>query len=143
MIMDHSLEFSVRQPITGTTVSTNVVDLGATGTPGGSNTALGRDVGVGNRAELALAVSEAFNGLTSLTIAIEQAATAAFTTVDTVFTSPAYTLAQVNDAKVHKLPASLPPGTNKRYLRLRYTVAGVAPTAGRITAGVVASRSFN
>ena len=58
----------------------------------------------------------------------------------TVFTSPAYTLAQLATGAKYLLPDRLMAGTNERYVRLNYTVTGTAPTTGRITAGVVAAR---
>ena len=136
MIMDRTLLFSDRQAITATATSTNLVDLGATGTVYGASAPMVRDVGIGEAIPLHCGVTESFNNLTSLTISIEVDDNAAFTSARTVFTSPAYTLAQLASGKTKLLPQTLPVGTNERYVRLRYTVAGTAPTLGRITAGV-------
>jgi hypothetical protein len=140
MIGDRTLLFSDGQSITATTVSTNVVDLGATGTIYGASAPIVRDIGNGTDVDLAVSVTQSFNNLTSLTISIEVDDNAAFTSATTVFTSPAYTLAQMATGAKYLLPDSLPAGTNERYVRLRYTVAGTAPTTGKITAVVVAGR---
>lgn len=136
MIMDRTLLFSDRQAITATATSTNIVDLGATGTVYGASAPMVRDVGVGESIPLHCGVTESFNNLTSLIITIEVDDNAGFTSARTVFTSPTYVLADLAAGKTKLLPQSLPVGTNERYVRLRYTVAGTAPTLGRITAGV-------
>lgn len=139
MIMDRTLLFSDGQAITATAVSTNVVDLGATGTPYGG-TALVRELGYGNEVEMVCTVTESFNTLTSLTITIETDDNAGFASATTVWTSPAYTLAQLATGAKYLTPDRIPAGVNERYMRLRYTVGGSNPTLGKITAGVVAGR---
>lgn len=140
MIMDRTLLFSDEQAITATAASTNLVDLGATGTVYGASAPIVRDIGYGNDVDLVVTVTQSFNNLTSLTISIETDDNASFSSATTVFTSPAYTLAQVAAGAKYLLPDVLPGGVNERYVRLKYTVAGTAPTLGKITAGVVASR---
>jgi hypothetical protein len=71
-----------------------------------------------------------------LTITIEVSVDAAFTSPVVVYTSPAYVLADVATGARALLPDSIPVGTNLQYMRLKYTVAGTAPTLGKITAGV-------
>ncbi len=140
MIMDRTLLFSDGQAITATAASTNVVDLGATGTVYGASSPMVRDVGHGNDVDLVVTATQSFNNLTSLTISIQVDDNAAFSSPTTVFTSPAYTLAQLAAGAKYLLPDTLPGGTNERYVRLNYTVAGTAPTTGKITAGIVAGR---
>lgn len=140
MIMDRTLLFSDGQAITATAASTNVVDLGATGTVYGASAPLVRDIGNGRDVDLFVGVTQSFNNLTSLTISIETDDNAAFSSATTVFTSPAYSLAQLATGAKYLLPDTLPVGTNERYVRLKYTVAGTAPTTGKITAGVVDGR---
>lgn len=140
MIMDRTLLFSDGQAITATTVSTNVVDLSATGTVYGANAPIIRDIGNGTEIGLHVGVTQSFNNLTSLTISVETDDNAAFSSATTAFTSPAYTQAQVAAGAKQLLPTSIPVGVNERYARLRYAVAGTAPTTGKITAGVVAGR---
>jgi hypothetical protein len=142
MIMDRTGLFSDNQAVTATTTSTNIIDLGATGTPYGSPTAITRDIGAA-QVPITVNVTNSFNNLTSLTISIETATDPAFTTPNTVYTTPAYSLANVQAGARYLLPDEFPVGTNQRYVRLRYTVAGTAPTIGTITAGVVLSRQKN
>lgn len=140
MIMDRTLLFSDGQAITATGASTNVVDLGATGTTFGAASPMVRDIGPGSDVDLFVGVTQAFNNLTSLTVSVQTDDNAAFSSATTVFTSPAYPLADLVPGKRYLLPDTLPVGTNERYVRLMYTVAGTAPTLGKITAGVVAGR---
>ncbi len=140
MIFDRTLQWSDGQAVTATTFSTNVVDLGKTGTIYGASAPINRDVGLGEDVPLYVGVTQSFNNLTSMTISIEQATDAAFTSPETIWTSPAYSLAQLAAGARYLLPDTLPAGANKRYVRLKYTVAGTAPTIGKITAGIVMSR---
>lgn len=141
MIMDATGLFSEGQAITATAASTNLIDLGATGTIYGASSAIVRDIGPGNRIPLFVTVTQSFNTLTTLTITLETDDNAGFSSATTIWTSPAYTLAQLAvAAKQNLLPDSIPLGANERYLRLKYTVGGSNPTLGKITAGVVAAR---
>jgi hypothetical protein len=139
MITDATNLFSDSQAITATAASTNVIDLGATGTPSGSSVALSRDIGKSAEIPLLLEVTEAFNNLTSLAIAVQVATDAAFTTPVEVATRT-YLLAELTLGKRLGFPAEFPEGTNLRFVRMRYTVTGTAPTTGKIWAGVVAAR---
>jgi hypothetical protein len=136
MIFDATELFSSAQAITATAASTNVLDFGAPGTVFGAASALTREMGKGTSIPIAIRVVENFNNLTSLTITYEMATDAAFTTPVVVVSSPAYTLAQLSTAQVPFLPDVVPTGANLRYHRLKYTVAGTAPTLGKITAGI-------
>lgn len=143
MIIDNTLVFSDSQAVTATGASTNIIDIGAAGTPFGASAAVARDIGIGTDIELYITVTEAFNNLTSITFALQVDDAAGFGTVVTVATGPAVLLADLSLGKRIKFPAKLPEGTNKRYIRLSYTVAGVAPTTGKIFAGVVAAAQKN
>ncbi len=88
-------------------------------------------------------MTEAFNNLTSLTVSVQVSADAAFTTPTTVYTTPAYSLSDLAPGARHLLPDEIPVGTSARFIRMYYTVAGAAPTTGRITAGVVMARQTN
>ncbi len=143
MIQDRTAMFSVAQPITTTTASTNIVDLKPIGTVYGATVPIGRDIGKGASVPLRCAVVETFNNLTSLTIAIETDDTAGFASPRTVFTSPAYALADLATGARALLPDAIPIGTDEQFLRLKYTVAGTAPTTGKITAGVTAGNQTN
>jgi hypothetical protein len=144
MIMDLTTLFSNAQAVTATTASTNSIDLGAPGTVFGAAAPITRDIGRGASVPLALRVVESFNNLTSLTVSIEVDDTAAFSSPVTVFTSPAYSLADLQTGAVRQLlPDSIPIGANERFIRLRYTPAGTAPTTGKVTAGVTMGNQTN
>lgn len=140
MIFDRTLLFSDGQAITATAPSTNVVDLGKTGTIYGASTPIVRDIGYGTDTDLSVSVTQSFNNLTSLTISIQTDDNAAFSSPTTVWTSVAYPLTDLATGKRYLLPDRLVAGINERYVRLVYTVAGTAPTTGKITAGVVMAR---
>jgi hypothetical protein len=139
MIMDANNIFSNAQAITATADSTNVLDLGAPGTPYGAPAAVEQDVGKANLIPLAVIVNTAFNNLTSLNIAIQ---TSPDNSTWTVGPNITYTLAQLG-AGLLAFPAELPIGTAARYVKLTYTVTGTAPTQGAITAAIVAARQSN
>lgn len=142
MIFDKETQFSDGQAITASAASTNLIDLGATGTPYGSAVALERDIGKGCTIPVVCMVSEAFNNLTSLKVAIEVDDNAAFSSAKEV-AARTYTLAEL-DGGILDFPSALIEGTDERYVRLYYTVTGTtAPTTGAITAGVVAARQTN
>jgi len=142
MIYDALGLFSDSQAITATAPSTNTIDLKATGTPYGG-VQLVRDIGKGECLNLSVTVNEAFNNLTSLTISVETDDNSAFSSAATVFTTPAIPLASLVLGYSVPMLTEFPEGTKEQYVRLKYTVAGTAPTTGKITAGVVAARQTN
>jgi hypothetical protein len=134
-IFSKQLTFSDDQAVTATAASTNVIDTGEPGTVVGSDTALTRDIGPGSQVPLLVQVTEDFATLTSLTVSLETDDAEGFGTVETLATSPAIPVASLK-AGYKFVFRHIPPGA-KRYLRLKYTVAGSSATAGKITAGVV------
>jgi hypothetical protein len=130
MLFDAKLLMSNHQAITATAASTDVIDTGST-----------KDVGKDGSVPLAVQVTETFNNLVSLDIAIQ-------TDSDSAFGSPK-ALATVSvvlaDLKAgYQLPVITLPQGCERYLRLNYTVTGAtAPTAGKVTAGIVAGVQTN
>lgn len=142
MIFDRTGLFSDSQAITGTSASANLIDLGTPSTPYGAPAPLAREIGPSGT-ELSVSVTESFNNLTSLSIAVQVDDNQAFSSPTTVVTYGPYTLAQLQAGAKYLLPDDLPHGTNEQFVRLNYTVAGTAPTTGRITAGVVAARQQN
>ncbi len=143
MIMDATTLFSNAQAVTATVASANIVDLGATGTIYGAAAAITRDIGKGASVPLKVSVVESFNNLTSLTVSVETDDNAGFASLRTVWTSPAYPLADLATGARLLLPDSIPLGTDERYVRLKYTVAGTAPTLGKVTAGVTMGNQTN
>jgi len=141
MIYDNSLLLSDAQAITATAASTNVIDLGATGTPFGGS-AMTRDIGIGEECVyLSVRVTETFNNLTSLTVAVQTSPDNS--TWTTIQSGATVALASLVAGFQFDTPYEFPEGTKARYVRLNYTVAGTAPTTGKITAGVVMARQTN
>jgi hypothetical protein len=143
MIMDKTLLFSDAQAITADAASTNTVDLGATGTIYGAGSAMVRDIGPGSKVPLVVTVTETYNNLTSMTIAIQVDDNTSFSSATTVWGPMSYTLAQLAAGAKYLLPDAIPVGTNERYVRLYYDITGTAPSTGKITAGVVLARQTN
>lgn len=135
MIFDRQNMFSDAQAITATAPSTDVIDFGAPQTPKHAKNAITRDMGKGRKPDLRIQVVEAFNNLTSLTVAVQVDDAVGFGTAVTVM-DMVIPLADLRAGAVI-LPEQLPRGINRRYMRLHYTVTGTAPTLGRITAGLV------
>jgi hypothetical protein len=138
MYFERNHLFSEAQAVTATGASTDTVDLGKVGTSFGSTTPMKRNFGKGSYlAKISINVTENFNNLTSIAVSVQTDDSPAFGAATTLFTSPAYTLTQLNDDKSILLPDTLPGGDCKRYLRLLYTLVGAAPTTGKITSGIV------
>lgn len=133
MILDKQAIFSDQQVITVSAPSTNQIDLGATGTPVGSATALKSDLGISD-VPLLIQVTEAFAGLTSLQVTVQTDNDIAFGSPKNVASSSAVVLADLKAG--YKFPiVFVPRGTDERYVRLNYTVVGTA-TLGKVTAGL-------
>jgi hypothetical protein len=129
-IFDAENLFSDEQAITATAASTNVIDTGDT-----------KDVGKGAPLRIYGRVMEAFNTLTSLTVAIQTATDAAFTSAVTL-SSKSIVLANLDAIGDLVINDVIPQGA-LRYLRLYYTVVGTDPTTGEITAGIVFDSQTN
>lgn len=142
MIFDNSLLMSSQQAITADAASTNVIDLGATGTPFGG-IQLVRDVGVGKEIELSVIVTESFNNLTSMNVKVQTDDNPSFSSATTVYQSGEIPLATLVAGYQFKCPYSFAKGVNKRYARLYYDITGTAPTTGKVTAGIVSARQSN
>jgi len=139
MILSAQQIFSDDQAITATALSTNVIDLGAAETPYGGKAALNQDIGKGAKVPILIQVTETFDNLTSLTIAIETGAAATLATVVISKSVPLASLVQGYQFPVDVLPNEI----DKRYLGIRYTVVGTAPSAGKITAGITMGNQTN
>lgn len=140
MIFDNSLLLSDAQAITADAASTNVIDLGATGTPFGG-TAMTRDIGIGESVPLSVRVTETFNNLTSLVVQVQTSPDNS--TWTTIQGGATVLLASLVAGYQFDVPSRFPEGTKARYVRLYYDITGTAPSTGKITAGVVAARQTN
>lgn len=134
MILDNLNLFSDQQAITATANSTNSIDLGAPGIAKYNQAQLKRRL-AHKMVPLMVLVTQTFDNLTSLKIILQS-------DDDSAFGSPkevASTTVLLADLKagfywpVDKLPRNI----TERYIRMRYEVTGTAPTAGKISAGVV------
>lgn len=135
MIFDKESMFSDQQAITGDAVSENVIDLGEPGTPMHAAGAVMQDLGRGRDIAVRIQVTEDFNTLTSLKIAVEVDDAEGFGSAEEV-ASVSVPLAALKAGYVAPI-AYMPRGVDKEYVRLSYTVTGSDPTAGKITAGLV------
>lgn len=132
MILSAQQLFSDDQAITASADSTNVIDLGAPGTPYGGAAALNQDIGKGAKIPLLVQVTADFDNLTTLEIKLS---TGAATTLGTTIASQTIALADLVAGKQINLDY-IPNGIVERYLGIEYVVVGTAPTAGTITAGI-------
>ena len=136
MIFDEQALFSDKQAITADAASTNVIDLGAPGTPKHGKAPITQDFGRGRAVPIRIQATEAFNNLTSLKIKVQVDDNEAFSSAKDV---AEVTVLQADLVAGYVAPMSyVPRGTNERYMRLYYDVTGTAPTTGKITAGLVA-----
>ena len=120
MLLDAQCIFSDAQAITATAASSNVVRFGK---------------GEFTFVPLLIQVVEDFATLTSLTIKVQTATDAAFTTAVDLASS---TVAAAGLTAGKVIPINYIPSGNLGYIRIYYTVTGSNATAGKITAGVVA-----
>lgn len=143
MIVDDTLVLSDSQAITASAASTNIIDLAAAGVPYGATNAVRRDIGIGTNIPLVALVTETFNNLTSLSIALQVDDDPAFGSPTTVATGPAVPAADLTVGRQLPFPSEIPEGVSERFMRFNYTVVGAAPTTGKIFAGPVAGRQTN
>jgi hypothetical protein len=141
MIFDKQGLFSDAQAITASAASSNVIDLGTTGTPVGGAAALSRDMGR-SMVPILIQVVEDFATLTSLKVAVQVDTVENFASPETVLESEAIPVADLVAGYIFNID-KLPRRTDQRYVRLYYTVAGSNATAGKVTAGVVTAQQQN
>lgn len=135
--MIFSLEqiFSDGQVVDSTQVSTNVIDLGATGTVVGAPAAMVRDIGKGRPIPIVIQIDADAVGTTpTLDVDIEVDDNESFTSATVVASSQ-----QVGDVSAgHRVALFyVPEGTNERYMRLSYTLGGSGSPQYTVTAGIV------
>lgn len=129
MLFDAKLLMSNTQAITASAASTDIIDRGDT-----------KDVGRAGDIPLVIQIVETFNTLTSLTIDLQTDDSQSFGSARSLY----QVVVPLADLKIgYQTPVITLPQKTKRYLRVNYTVTGTAPTAGKITAGVVAGVQTN
>jgi len=134
-ILDKYLQYSDKQAVTATAVSTNVVDAGAT-----KNPAIGRDLGAGTPLYLFLSISQSF--------AAAGAATLQATLQDSADNVTFADVASIGPLSIAQLTAGTSkwvgfPIPTRRYTRVNYTVGTGPFTAGIVSAHVVDGANFN
>ena len=133
MILDLQSMFSDDQAITTSAASTNVIDLGATGTPPLSSTALTRDIGPGTPIDILIQVTVAHGGTSpTLDIDLEMDTVVGFSSATIVASAVQLVGAAVGDRASIRW---IPDGTSERFIRLAYTAGGTSPTI-TVTAGI-------
>lgn len=138
-LIDKQLVLSDAQaPTTGTTVSTNTIDLGAAGTVpflGGSPlNDPGRGVGVGVVVQVVTTVTSA--GSSTVQVQLVESDNADLSSGTVLCESAAIAKATLVAGYRFRLPA-LPKGISKRYLGVQYVVATADLTAGAFDAYLV------
>lgn len=140
MIFSAEQIFSDDQALTASAASTNLIDLGATGTVLGAPAALVRDIGKGNPIPIVIQLTVAAGGTSpTIQVAVQVDDNASFSSATTVATSNTLSGGVAGD----KLSINwVPQGTNERYVRLNYTLGGTSPTY-TVTAGIVLADQTN
>lgn len=135
----------------GTTVSTNVIDLGVTsGIPSSAQGGGARDIGIGDDPAMKLLVqiiaTATSGGAATLAIALQGAAdngAGAPGAFNSWWTGPAYALAALKaGARLYDMDMPRPPDglAIPRFLRMAYTIAAATLTGGSISAFIVLDR---
>lgn len=140
MIVDTQSEFSDAQAVTGTIISTNVLDIFSVA--GGGSASVGPnaklDVGLQNGLYLVVQTAEACTDSGSdatLTVTLESADNAALSTNAQVhFSTGAIAFAGYSAAGTQVAVIPLPPGLYRRYVGVRYTIGAGPLTAGKFDA---------
>ena len=136
MILSQRSLLSENQAVTATAVSTDILDLGLTGTPPLNTLAITRDLGPGEAIPILTQVTADFATLTSLTVTLETSANDDLSTPTVLISSGAIPVADLV-AGAHLLPVRVfPDGALLRYIGFRYTVTGSNATAGTVTAAI-------
>lgn len=141
MIFSAQQLFSDDQAVTATAISENVIDLGVAGTPYGAQAALDQDVGKGTPIPVLVQVTEDFNNATSVEVEIVSSANADLSAGTTLVSQTILLADLVAGRQMYN--QVVPNGADERYLGLRYTVVGTAPTAGTFTAGITMGNQTN
>lgn len=142
MLMSEQQLFSEAQALTVTgAASTNIIDLGATGTVLGAPAALIRDIAKGNPIAIIVKLDVASGGTNpTIQVTVETDDNEGFASATVRGTSDVVSDGAAGDEIW--LDVYLPEGTNERYLRLDYILTGTTPTY-TVTSGVVLARTSN
>lgn len=131
MILSEQQLFSDGQVATATAASTNIIDLGATGTVLKGSTALTRDIGKGRPIPIVVEVTAASGTSPTLDVAVQMDTVENFASPTAVGPAPTQMTA-AGRVTLYVLPEQI----TERYLRLNYTIGGTSPSF-TIDAGIV------
>jgi len=129
MLIDKLGLFSDDQAITATAASTDHINLSAA-----------RNIGLGTPIPIVIQVTEAFNNLTSLKVAVEQDDNTSFSSA-TELVSETVLLAALVVGK--KITIHVMPRNTEQFIRLYYTVTGTNPSTGKIHAKIATEDQTN
>lgn len=134
MILDLQSMFSDDQDLTVDVVSTNIIDLGAPGTPPLSSTALVRDIGPGTPIDILIQLTVDSGGTSpTLQVDLQMDTAANFPSATVIASSVILTAGVAGDRLSIRY---IPDGTTERFIRLDYDIEGTTPTY-TVTAGIV------
>jgi len=140
MILSAQQTFSDGQALTGTAASTNVIDLGATGTVLNAPAALVRDIGKGSHIPIVITLDEDSGGTSpTLDATLEMDSDDTFASATVVATAPQLAGGSAGDRVAIFW---IPEGTNERFIRLNYVLGGTSPTY-TLTAAIVLADDTN
>jgi hypothetical protein len=126
MIRSAEQNFSDSQALTATAVSTNVIDLGATGTVLGAPTTLVRDIGKGLRIPISITMDVAAGGTSpTLVVTMEVDDNVGFSSATVVATSTLIAGGAIGE-RIDLF--DMPEGVSEQFVRLNYTLGGTSPT---------------
>lgn len=141
MLLDRQAQFSNRQAITASAASTDYINLQPKGKRPHSGGGVWTNIGIGNAVPLLVQVTDAFTGGTSVAVSVQTDDNPSFSSPKTVLQTAAIPVADLKAG--YRFPLDdLPTGTDEQYVRIYYIVVGT-PTAGTITASVVAAVQYN
>ena len=123
MFIDKQNELSDAQDVTASAASTNTIDIGQTA-----------QIGPGVRLRFRFKITETFDTLTNLTIALQGDTTAAFSSAATLATTGAITLASGGLAAGSEYTLTVPLSGVEQFIRAYYTVGGSDADDGIIDA---------
>lgn len=141
MLTSEQQLFSDAQAVTTSAASTNLIDLGATGTVLCAPAALVRDIAKGKPIPIYVRHLVAAGGTSpTFQVQVQIDTDSGFGSATTVATSESVAGAAAGQEQY--VDVYLPEGTNERYLRLNYVTGGTTPTH-TVEAGIVMAKSSN
>lgn len=139
MLLSVEQTFSDAQALTLTgAASTNLIDLGATGTVLGAPAPLIRDIGKGKPIPIIVRMDVAAGG-TAPTIQVNVEIDTAATFPSATIIASSLVVAAATAGQEIWLDVYLPEGANQRFIRLDYITGGTTPTH-TVTAAIVAAK---